>query len=376
MFPPFRFLVFKEKYFPFNRQVIPVIFCLGIFLSGCGEIQYYLQAINGHLDILNQKQDLQQLLQDPQTPPQLASKLKLIQDVRQFAKEKMQLPQTQGYTAYSDIEKPFVSTVVTAAHALKLEPYQWCFLFIGCVEYRGYFDPAQARTYADKLVKRGWDVALKNVRAYSTLKWLNNSFIPDYFKDPILNTFIDRSNTVIIGTLLHEMAHQVIFIAGDTSFNESFAVFVEQEGLKQYLQSRIEEDSQTYLYYLRSKEDKSRFLQIVQTFYDKFEELYRSPLTDKEKLAQKKQLFQEMQKTYHQNAHEFKVLNYDRWFEQPLNNAHLLGIKRYQNYTASFQHIFKEQDQNWQAFFATIEELAALPKEKRDAYLESRRSHL
>ena len=350
-------------------------FCVGLILSGCGEFHFYLQAIAGHLDILNRKKDLQQLLQDPHTPPHLASKLKLIQDVRRFAKEQMQLPHLQGYTAYADIEKPYVSTVVTASHALQLEPYQWCFLFVGCVGYRGYFNPAQAQAYANQLAKEGWDVALGNVRAYSTLKWLNNDWMPDYFKDPILNTFIDRSKTAIISTLLHEMAHQVVFVAGDTSFNESFAVFVEQEGMKQYLQSRNEEDSQTYQHYLRSIEDRRRFLEIIQTFYNKFEKLYRSPLSEKEKFAKKKKFFQEMQETYRQTADEFKVLNYSIWFEQPLNNAHLLGIKRYHSYTTAFQQIFEEQEQNWPAFFAKIEELTGLPKNERDAYLQSQWSH-
>ena len=349
-------------------------FCLGVFLSGCGEFHYYLQAIEGHLDILNRKKDLRQLLQDPQTPPPLARKLRLVQHVRQFAKEQLQLPRIQGYRAYADIEKTYVSTVVTASQALKLEPYQWCFLFVGCVAYRGYFDSARAKAYAGQLAKEGWDVALGKVRAYSTLKWLNNEFMPDYFKDPILNTFIERSDREIIGTLIHEMAHQVVFVAGDTSFNESFAVFVEEEGMKQYMQSRNQEDSPAYQRYLQSNEDQNRFLRIIRTFYKRFEELYHSPLSEEEKLLHKKRLFREMREKYRQNAHQFKVLNYRGWFEQPLNNAHLLGIKRYHSYTTSFQRIFEEQQRHWPAFFKTIEEIADLPKDERDAYLQSRQS--
>ena len=345
---------------------------IGILLSGCSEIQYYLQAIEGHLDILNRKQDIEALLEAPTTPPDLARKLKLIQDVRQFAIEQLHLPHIHGYTSYSNIERAYVTTIVTASHQLRLEPHKWCFLLVGCLSYRGYFSAQEAQAYAAELEKEGWDVALGKVRAYSTLKWLNNEFMPDYFKDPILNTFIERADTAIIQTLIHEMAHQVIFVAGDTSFNESFAVFVEQEGLRQYLVSRKEGAREIYQRHLQKTEDKNRFLQIIATFYQKFEQLYHSDLPDHEKRATKKQLFQEMQTLYRQRAHEFQVLNYNTWFAQPLNNAHLLGVRRYNNYVSSFLRIFQEQGQNWSAFFSKIKEIASLPQEKRTTYLKVR----
>ncbi|GIT09314.1 MAG: hypothetical protein CM1200mP30_29440 [Pseudomonadota bacterium] len=57
---------------------------------------------------------------------------------------------------------------------------------------------------------------------------------PDYFSDPVLSTFLRRNDAEMIAVLIHEMAHQVVYVSNDTSFNESFAVFVEQEGLRQF----------------------------------------------------------------------------------------------------------------------------------------------
>ena len=339
---------------------------------GCGEISYYQQAVEGHFDILERKVNIETLLKDPQTPPALAKKLKLLQNVRQFALDRLQLPDVQGYTAYADIEKPYVSTVVTAAAALKLKPYQWCFLFVGCVGYRGYFDPSAAEAYAEGLQKEGWDTALGKVRAYSTLKWLNNDFMPDYFKDPILNTFIERSDTTIIRTLLHEMAHQIVFISGDTAFNESFAVFVEQEGLRQYLEQSENTDLEEYQHSLLGMEDRKKFLQIIDIFYKKFQKLYDSPLSDAEKFKKKSLLFEEMRQMYRKRAHEFKVFSYKSWFERPLNNAHLLGVRRYNNLVPTFQQIFEEEGQNWPKFFKKIKEIASFSAEDRRQYLQSR----
>ncbi len=348
-----------------------LISCLGVLLVGCSEIQFYYQAVTGHLAILNRKQNIETLLNNPDTDPKLARKLKLIQQVRQYAIEQLHLPEVHGYTEYADIERSHVSTIVTASPALRLKPYQWCFLFVGCVGYRGYFDPAAAKAYATEFEQNGWDVAVRGVRAYSTLKWLNNDFMPDYFKDPVLNTFLDRSDTSIIQILIHEMAHQVVFVSGDTSFNESFAVFVEQEGFKQYLQTQKNKNMDAYQRYLLKRKDRARFLQIIETYYNKFESLYGSELSEAEKTEKKKLLFQEMRATYEKHRTDFQILDYQPWFEQPLNNAHLLGIRRYHNHVPVFAQIFQEQNQNWPSFFEKVEEIANLPRDKRHAYLES-----
>ena len=36
----------------------------------------------------------------------------------------------------------------------------------------------------------------------------------------------------LVSTIFHELAHQLIYVSGDSEFNESFAVSVEQEGLR------------------------------------------------------------------------------------------------------------------------------------------------
>jgi predicted aminopeptidase len=56
------------------------------------------------------------------------------------------------------------------------------------------------------------------VPAYSTLGHLD---------DPVLNTFLRYGQNEVARTLFHELAHQKIFISGDTAFNESFATAVE-----------------------------------------------------------------------------------------------------------------------------------------------------
>ncbi|MGK5090509.1 aminopeptidase [Deltaproteobacteria bacterium TL4] len=349
------------------------MFCVSFFNIGCSEIQYYWQAVKGHIKILNNKQSIQALLEAPQTSPELVSQLKLILDVRNYAVSQLSLPQVYGYTDYADIGKSHVSNVVLAAYPLKLESYEWCFLFVGCVEYRGYFDEKEAQQYAEILKQQGLDVSIGKVRAYSTLGWLNNPWVPAYFNDPVLNTFFEgRSETNIISILIHEMAHQVVYIRGDTSFNESFAVFVEQEGLRQYLETKESSKTTGYQVYLQEQHDEQLFRNIISAFLEKFETLYASPLADAEKIVQKQQLFYELQQSYLQRKSEFQILSYDNWFSHSLNNANLLSVKRYHNYVEAFAQVYVEEGKNWEKFFLKVKAIADYLPEELLAFLEQR----
>ena len=121
--------------------------------------------------------------------------------------------------------RAYVVWNVFAAPELSLAPRQWCFPVAGCVAYRGYFSEADARAEAARLAAEGFDVHVGGVPAYSTL---------GYFDDPILSTFIRYRDAEVARLVFHELAHQVVYVKDDSSFNESFAVAVEEEGLARW----------------------------------------------------------------------------------------------------------------------------------------------
>ena len=120
-----------------------------------------------------------------------------------------------------------------ATPALSLTPREWCFPIAGCVNYRGYFAEAEARAEAARLAANGDDVHIGGVPAYSTL---------GYFSDPMLSTFIRYPDTEIARLIFHELAHQVVYAKDDTVFNESYAVAVEEEGLRRWLAAQHDPD--------------------------------------------------------------------------------------------------------------------------------------
>ena len=336
------------------------------FLSSCSDLGFYWQAAAGHLDLLNSKHDIQELLDSSATSTELKRKLKLVESVRTFASGRMGLPDNSAYTAYVDLGRPFVTMVVTASQPLELKAHQWCYWFVGCQEYRGYFNEAAAEAFALELKQQKLDVSVGGVSAYSTLGWLNKSWLPNYFSDPVLSTFLLKPDAELIATLIHEMAHQIVYLKNDTAFNESFAVFVEQEGLRQFLgesenSTFIEGNvEKAYQWYLSAQKDRRLFRQLITTTFEKMEILFAGKLTDAKKLRKKQQLFAEMRENYGNRKKDFEVLSYDSWFAKKLNNTHLLGVRRYHSQVDKFTRLFEENGQQWPKFFEAVRKLSKL----------------
>ena len=335
-------------------------------MSSCSDLGFYWQAASGHLDLLNRKQDIQELLASPETSTELKRKLKLVESVRTFAVVRMGLPDNSAYTAYVDLGRPYVTMVVTAAPPLELKAHKWCYWFVGCQEYRGYFDETDAEAFALEMKQQKLDVSVGGVSAYSTLGWLNKPWLPNYFSDPVLNTFLLKHDAELIATLIHEMAHQIVYVNNDTAFNESFAVFVEQEGLRQFLD--VAENStfiaakveKTYQWYLSARKDRRLFRQLVNTTFEKMKSMFAENFSDTEKLQKKEQLFAELHENYESRKKEFQVLSYDNWFDKKLNNSHLLGVQRYHSQVEKFALLFEEHGQQWPQFFAAVRKLSKL----------------
>jgi len=160
------------------------------------------------------------VIADPQAAPPLKQRLERAQQMRTFASAQLGLPDNGSYTRYADLKRPYVVWNVFATPELSLQLKQWCYPVVGCAGYRGYFDKAAADATADELRAEGYEVNVSGVPAYSTLGW---------FADPLLNTFVGGTEGQLAGLLFHELAHQVVFVGGDTTFNESFATTVERE---------------------------------------------------------------------------------------------------------------------------------------------------
>jgi predicted aminopeptidase len=331
-------------------------------LGGCASPLYYAQAISGQLEILAKRRPVEELLSDPATPAQTKHQLKLAQRLRDFAIQELALPDNQSYRRYADLDRPFAVWNVFAAPELSLEPKKWCFIVAGCVPYRGYFARDKAEQFAASFKQKGYDVYVGGVPAYSTLGWFN---------DPLLNTFIHRSEAELAGLLFHELAHQKIYVSGDSAFNESFVTVIELEGVKRWFQqSGNAKEAEAYRLKIQRREE---FIALVLEHRARLKEIYASSLIDAEKRMVKARVFEELRNDYAKLKTIWNGYSaFDNWFKQDLNNAHLAAIGLYSQYVAAFQALLAQHGGNLAAFYREVERLAQLPPDERAVALQAR----
>ena len=134
-------------------------------LPGC----YVMQAASGEMRVLHARKPIDKVIADPGTSASLRDTLKEVEAAREFASRELELPDNKSYRSYANINRPFVVWNVVATPEFSIHPKQWCFPIVGCVAYRGYFSEKHARDFAEGLKRRGFDVTLDGVPAYSTL---------------------------------------------------------------------------------------------------------------------------------------------------------------------------------------------------------------
>src|SRR5512139_2762609 len=205
---------------PALTRLIPVALA-ALAASGC----YYMQAARGQLSVMGARQPIQKVIARPTTSDALKSQLTRARRIREFASRQLGLPDNAAYTSYADIGRRFVVWNVVATPEFSVEPRTWCFPIAGCVAYRGYFREKAANAFADARRRAGDDVVVGGVPAYSTLGRI---------ADPLLNTVAGYSELDLAALIFHELAHQVAYWPGNSSWNEAFATAVEEAGVARY----------------------------------------------------------------------------------------------------------------------------------------------
>ena len=297
-------------------------------------VGYGWQALRGHLHVLAEARPLQEWLDDPATPPALRDRLRLVQDIRSFASKELGLPDNRSYRSYADLKRPYAVWNVFAAPELSLQLDTWCFPVVGCISYRGYYDQAQARQFADRLAADGREVHVGGVPAYSTL-----GFTPD----PVLNTFINLPDGELARLVFHELAHQVVYVDDDSTFNESFATAVEVAGVERWLATRDLATRERYALYAERRRD---FLTLLRAARSSLDALYRSEQIESQKREGKLVLQCQLQKAYQalRNGRWGGYSGYDRFFAKPPNNAQLAAVGTYDELVPGFLTMLHEVD--------------------------------
>jgi predicted aminopeptidase len=184
------------------------------------------------------------------------------------------------------------------------------------------------------------------VLAYSTLGW---------FDDPLLSTFIRYPEAQVARLVFHELAHQLVYAKDDTTFNESFAVTVEDEGVRRWLESQ---HRTAELEAFRAGQQRKReFYARVKETRERLKTIYASRLPRSQMLEQKRGEFDRLHAAY------------PGVVPAEPNNAFLVSVALYTELVPAFERLLAASGGNLDTFYARARELAHEDRGRRDAVL-------
>jgi predicted aminopeptidase len=353
----------------FLRSVISLLAALA--LSGCETIAYYAQAVNGHLTLMGRAQTLQAVVADPATPQALRERLERTRSLREFASRELRLPDNASYRSYAELGRRYAVWNVVAAPEFSLEPVQSCFPVAGCVAYRGFFSREGAERHAHALRAKGNDVHVHGVPAYSTL---------GRFDDPLLSTFIGYPEAELARLLFHELAHQVAYVKDDSTFNESFAVAVEREGVRRWFETGGQAGGRAKELeaFSEAQRRNARFLGLLEATRARLGALYRTRLAPEamreRKRAELEKLGSEPDflRYAERRGKSGSVPDFEPAFSP--NNALLAAFATYTQLVPAFERLLAQQGGDMERFYAAVRSLAAKPRAERGEFAGPPRS--
>ncbi|MDR1390410.1 MAG: aminopeptidase [Treponema sp.] len=237
-------------------------------------------------------------------------------DIRRFAMEELGLKESKNYTNYVPIDRDYLAVVVSACDADSFTTHIWKYPVVGALPYKGFFDSAGARKEAARLDKKGLDVWVRGVDAFSTLGW---------FKDPLYSYMRDYPVHRLADLIIHELLHSTVFIKNQAAFNEQLAEYVGTEGAKRYIESRFGPESPEYRSILSSKHDAEAFSAFLRLLSADLDAVYQNPALDHDaKLGEKARIINDAKLRFDaEYTSRFTGDNYRFFTSLEINNAYL-----------------------------------------------------
>lgn len=337
------------------RILIGVLLAIGVVIGGCSSLGYYAQAARGQVQVLTHRKPITQVIEDPSTKEPVRDSLRVVLEARDFASAELALPDNASYRSYVDLQRPYVVWNLFAAPEFSVDPVRWCFPWVGCLSYKGYFAEKKARAAAEQLSAQGDDVYVGGIAAYSTL---------GHFSDPFLSSMLRLDKAVTAGIIFHELAHQRVYVRDDTELNEAFASLVEEEGVRRWLTTRGDDAALASWETRRQREEE--FARIVEETRARLSTLYATALPADEMRTRKAQELDALRARYAELKASWGGYDgYDAWFDAGLNNARIASVATYQRLVPALAVLLADSGEDLARFYAAVDALGELDPTER-----------
>ena len=326
------------------------MFITAVLLSGC-QIGYLVKSAYSQADLLRRRVSVADALKDPALTAEQKRKLVLAQEAREFAEKSLGLSRTQNYTSYVQLDRPYVTYVVSAAQKSDLKPHKWKYPIVGSLPYKGYFNPDDAKAEADGLRAENLDVYVRGVSAYSTLGW---------FRDPLLSSMLAYRDHQLVNTIIHETVHATIYIKSEADFNERLATFIGNKGAEAFYRAKEGPEGKTLAKMAEENRDDRVFSEFIgrelsslERWYDERKSTSIPEAVRTERLGELKERFRKDVRPKMSSVDSYKTFE-----TAELNNARLLTYRLYYENLDDFEAVFQKLGGDFQkmlAFCKTLE---------------------
>lgn len=330
--PPLRFG--KTRLLPTDSWLLTTFSLLAFCFAGCSPT-YILRAGYEEAKILWNRRPIAEVLNRPDVDAATREKLELVLQVRRFVEQELAFNVGGSYSTITELDKPPVVYVVTAAPRTKLEPYTWWFPIIGQVAYKGYFDQTDAQQEARRLEQQGYDTYIRPAMAFSTLGW---------FSDPLLPHLLRYDRETLANIIIHELFHSTFYVKGQSAFNESLANFAGHRGAVAFFTKDSGPDAAITRQAQATWENELTVAQFLATGVERLKDLYASAISEDEKLRQREELFAQLQQEF--RSLPGPVRQNTDFATVRLNNAVVLQYLIYLQDLALFERVYQQSDQD------------------------------
>lgn len=296
---------------------------------------------------MNQRVTIEEALKNPKLTEDQKKKLLLAEEAKQFAEDFLKLKKSGNYSKYVQLDRPYVTYVVSAAPKWELTQHQWHYPIVGKMPYKGYFKLEDAKTEQEDLKSANLDTYLRGVSAYSTLGWFN---------DPLLSSMLRYSDYDLVNTIIHETVHSTLYIKHAADFNERLATFMGNKGAELFFLKKEGPDSKTLADVKNINDDHHTFSQFISKEISDLKTWYQNTTEKNEDLRNTR--IKTIQEHFTKNViPQLKTETYLKFPEIELNNARLLVYKTYMNDLTDFEKLYQVSKSDFQLFMENCKKL-------------------